>query len=181
MSLLKRLRPKKPAAKLSTIKLDLNISASTMPTVDMVFLGLAVLLSVAVVADYFNSRAQIASIQQAATGTTTSVMPISKIGSNELNAAQSSMEKLALPWNVLFAAMESAASDKVKLISLEPDAEKRRMRIVAETEDVYGMLEYVRRLSAQPGLSNITLSNQQVEEDQQKSVVRFTVDGSWAL
>lgn len=181
MGFFKRLRPRKPAASLSQIKLDLNLPTQAITVKEMIMLGLASLVLMAVVVDYFNSRARIVFIQQSATGTSAATMPISKIGTSELSAAQASMARLALPWNVLFAAMESATSDKVKLISLEPDAEKRHMRIVAETEDVYEMLEYVRRLTAQPGLSNITLSNQQVAEDQQKSAVRFTVDGSWAL
>jgi len=181
MKLTSILHRKKRVTRPAAIKLDLSSSSRPMAVADAVFLGVAALASMAVVADYFNSRGQIASILQAATGAAAQSAPSPRIGADELNAAQKAMDQLVIPWNVLFSAMEKAASDKVRLISLEPDAEKRRMRIVAETEDVYEMLEYLRRLSAQPGLGKIVLGNQQAMEDGQKPAVRFTLEGSWAL
>ena len=88
--------------------------------------------------------------------------------------------QLTLPWEALFRAVEHAGSPAVALLSLEPDAGRRSLRITAEAKDKGAMLGYLERLGADRTLLEVHLQEHEVQSDASRPV-RFTVLASWAL
>jgi len=94
-------------------------------------------------------------------------------------AAQSAIRQLALPWAALVRTLEAAALKDVAILQLQPDAQQRLLRLTAEARGLEAMLEYLRRLAAAPGLSEVHLLGHQVREDDPQRPVHFTLQASF--
>ena len=99
-----------------------------------------------------------------------------KVTPQELAAARETVQRLALPWDGLFLALESAASDKVALTVIEPDAAKGTVTISADGKDYLAALGYVSTLSHTEGLERV----QHVRHEQKAHAVSFAVSSAWA-
>lgn len=97
----------------------------------------------------------------------------------ELKFAEGVAEQLTMPWEALFRALEAAAMRDVALLSLEPEAKRRTLRITAEAKSKDAMLKYFRRLSDNSMLLDVHLVEHQVRPDPGQPV-RFSVKASWA-
>jgi len=97
----------------------------------------------------------------------------------ELKIAGRVIERLSTPWDRLFQEVEGSIGEQVTLLSVEPDTEKRELRIVAEAKNLAAMLEYVK------GLRNIALFrdahvlSHQVQQQDPQRPVRFVVSVQW--
>jgi hypothetical protein len=96
----------------------------------------------------------------------------------EIVAAQAAMGELALPWEPLFRALESVKSPGVKLLALEPDPRRRRLRITAEAASVEEMLNYVEALNQAPLLQDVFLQRQERDE---AGRLKFSVEAIWLM
>jgi len=97
----------------------------------------------------------------------------------EMNHANEVLRHLSLPWDKLFKAVESSATDQVALLSIQPDEKRGTVSIGGEAKNVEAMLDYVRRLQRSHTLSNIYLVNHQVEQQDPQTPVRFSVVATW--
>ena len=61
------------------------------------------------------------------------------------------VQRLSLPWDELFSALESAASDKVALAGIEPDPRNGTVTISGDSKDYLAALSYVLNLSRTEG------------------------------
>lgn len=84
-------------------------------------------------------------------------------------------KQLTLPWGDLFDAVETAATTKVALVALQPDAEQEVVRITAETRNLDDALAFVRRLQETRRLSGVYLASHQVQAQDPQHPVRFVV------
>lgn len=98
-----------------------------------------------------------------------------------LKAAQDVLDKLALPWEPLFQALETTADGNVVLLSLEPDPEKKEIRIGAEAKDMEAMLAYVDRLRDVSVLKKVYISGHQIQMQNPQKPVRFMVGAQWTV
>ena len=141
--------------------------------------GLILLLLAALAADYFYSLNKISELRGAASiegGVSVQSEPIDP---EEFANVERGIHQLAIPWGTLFTALENVHTDKVILLSLDPDSEKQSVRILAETSDVYEMLGYIRALAAQPKVEHVVLVSQKAGENTQVPTVRFTLEAYW--
>jgi len=67
------------------------------------------------------------------------------------------VQRLSLPWDELFIALESAASDRVALAAIEPDTKKGTVTISGDGKDYLAALSYVLNLSKTEGLEHVQL------------------------
>jgi hypothetical protein len=93
----------------------------------------------------------------------------------EIAAARDSVERLSMPWGELFAALESAASDKVALLAIEPDPKSGTVRISGDGKDYLAALGYVLDLSRADALARVEL----VRHEAKPGAVAFTVSAAW--
>ncbi|WP_034303816.1 PilN domain-containing protein [Herbaspirillum sp. RV1423] len=99
----------------------------------------------------------------------------------ELKAANRTISRLSLPWDELFREIESTMNDRVTLLSIEPDTERKELRITAEAKDFDGVLEYARQISAIPVLRDSYVMNHQIQQQDAQKPVRFVVVAKWLL
>ena len=101
--------------------------------------------------------------------------PAKAVSAEEVAAARETVQRLSLPWTRLFAAIESAASDKVALTAIEPDPKNGTVKITGDSKDYLAALTYVLNLSQADGLAAVQL----VRHEQRRDSVAFTVSATW--
>ena len=97
----------------------------------------------------------------------------------EVNRANEVLQRLTLPWNALFQAVETAAGKEVALLALEPDLEKQQVKISGEARDYSAVLNYVTQLEAQAVFGPVYLQSHQVQEQDPEKPVRFALLATW--
>jgi hypothetical protein len=107
------------------------------------------------------------------------IKPVRESSSQDVALANGVLQRLALPWDDLFAAIESVRGRNVALLSIEPDAARTTVKIGAEAKSTGDMLEYVRELQGATGLGEVTLSSHHVRNDDPQRAVRFVVLANW--
>ena len=91
-------------------------------------------------------------------------------------------QELAAPWTDLLADLEAASRDsagQVAVLSVEPDEEKHRVRISAESRDLALALSYVERLKGSRWLKYPMLDSHEVRTDDAERPVRFAMSADW--
>ncbi len=97
----------------------------------------------------------------------------------ELVAARQVLQELALPWNALLRDIEGAIGDHTALLSIEPDASRRQVRIGGEARRYGDALDFMHRLDSTPMLMTVHLLNHQVRDDVPERPVQFTMAAAW--
>ena len=97
----------------------------------------------------------------------------------EVKQAESALQRLSLRWDDLFVALESARSNGVALLTIEPDPGKKVVKLTAEAKSADDMLDYVERLQAAAGLADVTLASHQIKQGDALQPLRFGVVAAW--
>jgi hypothetical protein len=97
----------------------------------------------------------------------------------EMKRANEVAYQLKVPWNDLFASVESASTPNVALLSIESDTGKRQVKITGEAKDIGAMLDYLRFLVSQPKLGSVYLQSHQVQQQDPQHPVRFVMGADW--
>ena len=96
----------------------------------------------------------------------------------ESRAAEAVVRQLTLPWATLIATIEQAATRDVAILQLQPDADQRVLRLMAEARNRDAMFEYVRRLGAAKGLGDVHIVNHQVQREDPQRPIHFSVQAA---
>jgi len=100
------------------------------------------------------------------------------VSAEEYESARDTAKRLTTPWVRLFGALEAAQTDRVALLSVTPDAERRTVSILGEARDYLAALSYVANLGEQKSLRSVRLSRHEIRPGSAKSVA-FTVSAAW--
>jgi hypothetical protein len=103
-----------------------------------------------------------------------------KSAPEELAAVRETVDRLAMPWERLFGALEAAASEDVALLGIEPDAKAGTVLISGDSKDYLSTLTYVLNLSRGESLQRVQLVRHQVKEDDPRGAVSFAVSAGWS-
>lgn len=106
--------------------------------------------------------------------------PARKASPQEIALARDTVQRLALPWDQLFSALELAASDRVALASIEPDAKAGTVTISGDGKDYLAALSYVANLSRTEGLDRVQLVRHEHKASDAKGPVSFAVSAAWS-
>ena len=157
-------------------KLELNFSATRRgsPWLGRVLLALAACVALDAGLSYHSARKALgtnaARLAKRTTGPSTP-----KTTPQEVAAVRETVQRLSLPWDELFTALESAASDKVALAAIEPDPRTGTVTISGDGKDYLAALSYVLNLSRTEGLERVQL----VRHEQKNEGVSFAVSAAW--
>lgn len=99
----------------------------------------------------------------------------------EIRNANEILQQLALPWSDLFKVVETANEKEIALLSIQPDAGKRVLRLSGEAKNFEALLAYIARLEQTPMLSQVYLSNHEVRLQDPQKPVRFALVASWTV
>jgi len=91
-------------------------------------------------------------------------------------------DQLNLPWSRLFTSMGSASSkDNLAFLSIEPDAIKGQIVIVAEARDFDAMLKFFQAMQASNDFGDVTLQSHLLNHAVAEKPVRFRLSARWKL
>jgi hypothetical protein len=109
------------------------------------------------------------------------VQPVSapRASKDEVALARDTVERLATPWEGLFGALEAAASDKVALLAVEPDAKAGKVTISGEGKDYLAALTYVLNLSRSEALSGVQMVRHEMKPEDPQKPVSFAISATW--
>jgi len=96
----------------------------------------------------------------------------------EAKSAEAVARQLALPWARLVETLESAATPEVAVLVLQPDAQSRALRLVAEARHRGAMFDYLKRLSEAPALAEVHIVSHQVRMDEPQRPIQFAVQAA---
>jgi Tfp pilus assembly protein PilN len=162
------------------LNLDIVRRRSAWPALLVLMIGLAIAADAGL--RYERLRDEIAMVQQPVTATRAAhagAEPISEQTQRELEAARRLLQELVLPWDALFRSIEASVDGDTGLLALEPEADKRAVRITGEARNYRAVLDFILRLEEQPGLTQIHLLNHQIREDVAERPFMFTLAASW--
>ncbi len=97
----------------------------------------------------------------------------------EIKYANGVLNKLTLPWDKLFQAVEWSSGKNVALLGIEPDADKHELRITAEARNLGALTQYIRQLSRQEIFTSVYLQSHQIQQQIPERPVRFTLVAGW--
>ena len=103
-----------------------------------------------------------------------------KASREELAAARDSVQRLTLPWGALLGALESASSDQVALLAIEPDPRAGTVTISGDSKDYLAALSYVLDLRRAQALSDVQLVRHELKSKDPQRPVSFSISASWA-
>jgi len=96
----------------------------------------------------------------------------------EAKSAEAVVRQLTVPWASLLQAIEQAAMRDVAILQLQPDAESRSLKLIAEARQREAMFEYLRRLGAARGLTEVHIVSHQVQRDDPQRPIQFSLQAS---
>ena len=105
--------------------------------------------------------------------------PVPQVSPDEVTAARDTVNRLALPWTRLFAALEGAANERVALLAIEPDTKSGTVTISGDSKDYLSALTYVLNLSRSDALSQVQLVRHEVKQNDPQRPVSFAITAAW--
>lgn len=97
----------------------------------------------------------------------------------ELKDANAILDRLALPWDGLFADIEAAVVPDVALLGIQPDARGRLVNLEGEARDLKALLTFLARLEAAPGLVDAHLTRHEIRQSDPNRPLAFTLQARW--
>jgi Tfp pilus assembly protein PilN len=99
----------------------------------------------------------------------------------EVKRANEVLRQLSIPWGGLFQTLESAGGKDVALLALEPDTEKRLVKISGEAKSIAAMLDYIKQLENRDVLGTVYLQSHHVQLQDPEKPVRFELLAIWRV
>lgn len=99
----------------------------------------------------------------------------------QIHQANAILQQLALPWDALFRTLEATRGKDIALLSIQPDAAKRRVRIGGEAKNLETLLAYITRLEQGRVLDHVYLTSHEVRTQDAEQPVRFSLAAHWAV
>jgi Tfp pilus assembly protein PilN len=98
----------------------------------------------------------------------------------EVHQANEILHQLALPWRGLFKAIESSNEKEVALLAVQPDMQRRVLRLSGEAKNFDALLAYVGRLEKNDALSSVYITQHEIRTQDPERPVRFALVANWA-
>lgn len=97
----------------------------------------------------------------------------------EVKNANDALRHLSVPWDALFRAVESSGGNKVTLLGLEPDIDKREVKIKGEAKNFKAVMSYISQLQGQEEFGLVYLQRHDVQQEDPDKPVRFSILAAW--
>lgn len=91
------------------------------------------------------------------------------------------LRQLALPWPQVIESIEATADPEVALLQLQPEPERRLLRLTAEAGTPEAMLGFVHRLGESRSLSDAHLVSHQLTRDRPARPIQFVAQATLRL
>lgn len=119
-------------------------------------------------------RAALAGAQLRAKHQTPSLSP------KQIEAVNRTVRQLNLPWASLWSAIEAQLSDRVALLSLEPEAATRTLRLQAEAKSAEDMVDFIEALARDKRFLSARLIRHDINDSDRNRPYRFQLEAQWS-
>lgn len=113
------------------------------------------------------------------------IQPTQPVDSEQLQTdirqANDILQQLSLPWDALFNAVEAKREQEIALLSIQPNVDKRVVRITGEAKNFEALLAYMRYLEASKTLHQVYLTSHEVRSQDAEKPVRFALSANWVV
>lgn len=103
-----------------------------------------------------------------------------RLSAKQVEAVNRAVRQLNLPWQELLGAIEEQLSDRVALLSVEPDAASRTLHIQGEVKTADDMVDFVEALNDDERFVSATLVRHEVNDADQNRPYRFVLEAEWS-
>ncbi len=97
----------------------------------------------------------------------------------EIKNANEVLHHLGVPWEILFKAVESSSGSHITLLALEPDFDKKQVKISGEANSYNSLMNYITQLQGQEVFDSAYLQNHEIMVEDPDKPVRFTLVANW--
>ena len=176
------------ARRMRALHLDFQASRPPLSAWSFVVLALGLAAAAAVAAQFICVREELSSAQLQAENLKRKTLgakalqrqPVESAAQQQLlRSAERLARELNTPWDMLLLDLESASDAPVALLSFEPDAQRRQLRLAGEAKSLADALAYVARLEGSVLLTEPRLLSHQQRQSEGMDVVGFTVLAQW--
>jgi hypothetical protein len=162
------------------LELDFGSRRSAAPWAGPLLLALAAAFALDVALSYRDLKASLATHEANIAAAQPPAAARRKASPEELALVRDTVQRIGMPWDRLFDALESAASEQVALLGIEPDPKSGTVVISGESRDYLGALTYVLDLSRSEALTRVQLVRHETTARDPNSPVSFAVSAAWA-
>jgi Tfp pilus assembly protein PilN len=97
----------------------------------------------------------------------------------ETAQANNVLNQINLPWETLFDSIESAATEQIALLSLQPNVANQTLRISGEARNMSELLDFVEALERELVFENVHLLNYKIKQDNPHRPIIFLLTATW--
>lgn len=162
------------------LELDFRRQRASALWVGRVLLGIAVAFAAEVGYSYHQVRKAVDSSKFILAGAEPRAAPARPVTPAELAAVRDTVERIGLPWDSLFRALEAAASDQIALAGIEPDPKSGTVLISGDSKNYLAALSYVLNLSREEALTRVQLVRHEAKAGDPQGPVSFAVSAAWS-
>src|SRR5687767_1089789 len=154
-------------------RIDLDfVARRRSPWAGRVLLALAVAFSADVALSYRQAQSVLDATTALASRSETRT-PQRRASAEEVAQVRDTLTRLSLPWDKLFGALESASSERIALLGVEPDSKAGTVVITGDSKDYLAALSYVLELSHSDSLSKVQLVRHELKASDPQRPVAF--------
>ena len=162
------------------LEVDFSRRRSAAPWAGRVLLALAVAFALDVAVSYNGARRSLDSHAASIAAARPRSAAQRNVSTEEVALARDTVQRIGMPWDELFGALESAANDQVALLGIEPDPKSGTVLISGDSRDYLAALSYVLNLSQADALRNVQLVRHEARANDPNGAVSFTVSAAWS-
>jgi hypothetical protein len=131
-------------------------------------------------ADVLQAKLDRVSVKNAARAAANPSRPVGKVDlAQEIKSANEVLHQLSVPWDELFKAVESSSGSHITLLALEPDFERKQVKIGGEANSYKTIMKYITELEKQEVFGAVYLQNHDIRQDDPDMPVRFSLLANW--
>jgi hypothetical protein len=162
------------------LQLDFRRQRAGSPWVGRALLAIAVAFAAEVGYSYWQVRQSVDASKVALAGAAPRAAPPRPVTAEELAAVRDTVERIGLPWDRLFRAVEAAASEEIALTGIEPDPKGGTVIVSGEGKNYLAALSYVLNLSREEALNGVQLVRHEAKAADPQGPVSFSVSAAWS-
>jgi HAMP domain-containing protein len=162
------------------LELDFRRSRAPSPWVGRVLFAAALAFAADVGFSYHQSRESLELLKTQLAQSRPARAAAPAVSPDEVAAVRETVERIGMPWDRLFGALESAASEEIALSGIEPDPKAGTVVISGSGKDYLAALSYVLNLSREDALSRVQLVRHEAASSDPQGPVSFAISAAWS-
>ena len=161
------------------LQLDFGRSRAPSPWVGRVLLAVALAFAADVGMSYRQERQSLELLKTRIAAAQPRGAQPPKVSAEEVAAVRDTVERIGMPWERLFGALESAASEEIALLGIEPDPKAGTVVISGNGKDYLAALSYVLNLGREEALREVQLVRHEAASANPQGPVSFAISAAW--